>query len=183
MSLTAATVLVGVATFLLALVTVITLLVTGHREKHARREERRAKEDYEARLVVVKIEAVPQGRHPELTHQITVSAPRTYPVTRVEAQLAGWSIDAEPEDMEVRPLGFRPDLPSADDKRIYFRFPSPSPAENMEFPIVRWVDWHGNIYYQYRDYTERFRPKTEWGTAARKNPQPCVGCVMRLFLN
>ena len=160
--------LVGVATFLLAFVTVITLLVTGCRDKRVRRDERRAREDYEARLVVVKIEAVAQGRRPELTHQITVTAPRTYPVTLVDAQLAGWSTDAEPEDMVVRPLGFRPDLPYADDEKFYFRFPSPSPAENMEFPIVRWVDWHGNLYYQYRDYTERFPPNTDWPAAALK---------------
>ena len=53
---------------------VITLLITGHREKHVRREERRAREDYEARLVVVKIEAVPQGRRPDLTNTATIQS-------------------------------------------------------------------------------------------------------------
>jgi hypothetical protein len=138
-------------------------------EELERRElaERRAREDYEARQVVVKIEAAPQGRYPELTHRITVTAPRAYPVKQVDAYLAGWSTGQMSENMSVRPTGFRPDDPYADEDRFYFHFWSHSPAE-LEKPIVRWVDWRGNLYYQYRDYTDRFSPNTEWIEAATK---------------
>jgi hypothetical protein len=36
---------------------------------------------------------------------------------------------------------------------------------------MRWVDWHGNRYYQYRHYTERFGQDTEWLEAAQKIDQ------------
>lgn len=69
--------------------------------------------------------------------------------------------------MSVRPLGFRPDEAYADGQHFYFCFRSPAPA-GLEKPIVRWVDWHGNLYYQYRDYTEQFSRDTDWSKAAEK---------------
>ncbi len=34
------------------------------------------------------------------------------------------------------------------------------------YPIMRWVDWQGNFYYQLRHYTMRFPPSTDFGEAA-----------------
>jgi hypothetical protein len=31
---------------------------------------------------------------------------------------------------------------------------------------MRWVDWHGNFYYQLRHYTMRFPPSTDFEEAA-----------------
>ena len=36
----------------------------------------------------------------------------------------------------------------------------------MGRPIIRFVDWHGNRYYQYRGYTMRFGQQAEWIDAA-----------------
>ena len=32
---------------------------------------------------------------------------------------------------------------------------------------MRFVGWRGNLYYQYRHYTQRFGQNTEWGDAAQ----------------
>jgi len=32
---------------------------------------------------------------------------------------------------------------------------------------MRFVDWHGNLYYQYRHYTQRFSQNTDWHEAAQ----------------
>jgi hypothetical protein len=33
---------------------------------------------------------------------------------------------------------------------------------------MRFVDWHGNLYYQYKRYTQRFSQNTNFGQAAQK---------------
>jgi hypothetical protein len=37
-----------------------------------------------------------------------------------------------------------------------------------EYPVIRWVDWRCNRYYQYRHYTERFGQNAEFLDAAVK---------------
>jgi hypothetical protein len=32
---------------------------------------------------------------------------------------------------------------------------------------MRWVDWHGNLYYQYHHYTRRFSQNTTYEQAAQ----------------
>jgi hypothetical protein len=32
---------------------------------------------------------------------------------------------------------------------------------------MRFVDWQGNLYYQYRHYTRRFGQNTDWDKAAQ----------------
>jgi hypothetical protein len=72
--------------------------------------------------------------------------------------------------MSARPFGFRADEPHVDEQRAYFGFWSHTPGED-EKPIVRWVDWHGNRYYQYRNYSERLGQDTDFLEAAQKIDQ------------
>jgi hypothetical protein len=46
-------------------------------------------------------------------------------------------------------------------------------------PVIRFVDWHGNRYYQYRGYTRRFGQNDKWRNALewfdmflRRGPSP-----------
>jgi hypothetical protein len=59
------------------------------------------------------------------------------------------------------------DEPWVDENRVYFGFWSHSP-ERGEYPIIRFVDWHGYRYYQYRHYTDRFGQNNDYLDAARQ---------------
>jgi hypothetical protein len=65
-------------------------------------------------------------------------------------------------------FGHGGDEPYIDEQRIYYSFwaavPVPAPDAT---PLMRFVDWHGNLYYQYRNYTKRFPQNTDWSEAAR----------------
>jgi hypothetical protein len=118
--------------------------------------ERTAKEDYEARQVVVFTE---EKAHSQFTHLVTVSAPHEYPIKQVQgclAHKAGGGLTG---------FGHAGNPPEVDDRRIYYTFwASVKPGDT---PVVRFVDWHGNRYYQYEHYTERFPAGTDWPDAIR----------------
>jgi hypothetical protein len=66
-------------------------------------------------------------------------------------------------------FGHAGDEPSIDEQRIYYGFWVAVPVTAIRAdPIMRFVDWHGNLYYQYRRYTQRFPQNTDWLTAAQK---------------
>jgi hypothetical protein len=138
------------------------------REQAEQREhaERIAREDYEARQVLVMVE---EKEHPGLGHnfnrRVTLSAPHAYPIKQVEGCMV------VPSNSGLGTIGFghHGDEPYIDENRIYYSFwaevPDKAPRST---PIMRWADWHGNRYYQYRHYTKRFGQNTEPLEAARE---------------
>lgn len=177
----------AIGTLALAGVTVAAIVVTSviaatdrRRDDRLRRKdtcerdsreaaERRTREDYEARQVVVRLQ---KFRDPAesyegdaFTHRITVSTPHAYPIKWVDGR---WVVNSS-GNLSVVPFGFRLDNPTVDEDRTYYSFRAriPATAHDAE-PIVRFVDWHGNQYYQYRHYTERFSQDTDFQQAAIK---------------
>lgn len=140
-------------------------------EERASREaaERRAREDYEARQVVVRLEKFrdPAGFYEgdAFTHRITVSTPHAYPIKWIDGR---WVLTNN-GNLGVVPFGFGIDTPTLDDNRTSYSFRAriPATAPDAE-PVIKFVDWHGNLSYQYRHYTERFPPNTDFIDAAIK---------------
>lgn len=129
-------------------------------ETQPREVAQRAKEDTEARQVLVTIEANPG---PDVTHLITVSTPITYPIKQVEMQIA-WQTNS---GLAMTSPGFGGDPPRADGMRRHYTFrASLNPQIHHPEPVIRFVDLHGNRYYQFRDHTQRFPANTDWSQAA-----------------
>jgi hypothetical protein len=121
-------------------------------EQHER-AERIAREDYEARQVLVTVEV---KEHPGTGHnfnrRVTFSSPHAYPIKQVEGCLV---IPSNSGGLGIIGFGHSGDEPYVDDQRIYYGFWAEVPVRAPEAsPIMRFVDWHGNRYYQYRHYTE-----------------------------
>ena len=108
-------------------------------------------------LVTIK-EARPGER---FTHLITVSTPITYPVKQVEAQIA-WQANS---GLGTTSTGFVGDPPRVDGQRRYYTFRASVNPQIHPEPVIRFVDLHGNRYYQFRDHTQRFPGNTEWPEA------------------
>jgi hypothetical protein len=129
------------------------------------RTERTAREDYEARQVLVTVE---EKEHPGVGHdfnrRVTLSTPHAYPFKWIEGRL----LYQANSGLGILPFGHADDEPYIDEQRIYFAFWAavPATAPNAT-PIMRFVDWHGNPYYQYQHYTQRFPQNTGWDKAAR----------------
>jgi len=127
--------------------------------------ERTAHEDYEARQVLVTVE---EKEHPgqgrDFNRRVTLSTPHAYPIKWVDGSLVVQSNNG----LSIISFGHGGDDPYIDEQRIYYAFWAAVPvtATNAA-PIMRFVDWHGNLYYQYRHYTQRFPQNTDWGEAAR----------------
>jgi predicted nucleotide-binding protein len=146
----------------------------GEPRDHAREEAQRAKEDSDARQVTVVIETAPSVNS---THLITVSTPINYPIKQVEGQIA-WQ--ANSGGLGMTGFGFAGDPPRPDDYRRWYTFrASISPQIHNPEPVIRFVDLHGNRYYQYRHHTQRFPHNTDWIEAAnaidqwlRTGPRP-----------
>ncbi len=177
----------AVGTFVLARVTV-TISADARRHDDAKRAEDRARddrlrqeqldqlerrelaehtarEDYEARQVLV---AVEEKQHPGLGHdfnrRVTLSTPHAYPVKYVDGRL----VVQTNSGLSIIPFGHAGDDPYIDTVRIYYPFWAEVPAQvHRAGPIMRFVDWHGNLYYQYRHYTKRFGQNTTWEQAAQ----------------
>lgn len=122
-------------------------------------EAQRAKEDTEARQVLVTMEQAGPGER--FTHLITVSTPITYPVKQVEAQIA-WPANSS---LGMTSTGWGGDPPRADGQRRYYTFRASVNPEIRPEPVIRFVDLHGNRYYQFRDHTQRFPGNTDWTRA------------------
>lgn len=136
-------------------------------EQLERREqaERAAREDYEARQVLISIE---EKEHPgqghEFNRRVTLSSPHAYPIKWVDGSLV---VQAN-SGLSIVSFGHSGDEPYIDEQRIYYTFWAAVPVTaSRAAPIMRFVDWHGNLYYQYRHYTQRFGQNTDWGEAAR----------------
>ena len=127
--------------------------------------ERTAREDYEARQVLV---AVEEKEHPGQGHdfncRITLSTPHAYPIKWVDGSL----VLQTNSGLGITSFGHAGDDPYIDENRIYYPFWAAVPQTAFKAaPIMRFVDWHGNLYYQYRHYTKRFSQNTDWGKAAQ----------------
>ena len=127
--------------------------------------ERTAREDYEARQVLVQVE---EKEHPGHGHnynrRITVSTPHAYPIKWVDGRVA-YNANG---NLGIIPFGHVGDDPYIDAERIYYPFWAEIPAKAFQAaPIIRFVDWHGNLYYQYRHYTKRFGQNTDFNEAAQ----------------
>ena len=129
------------------------------------RAERTAREDYEARQVLVQVEEKDHpGRGHDFNRRIILSTPHAYPIKWVDGRIAHHT-NAGPG---IIPFGHGGDDPYIDDQRIYYPFRAEYPVTAIRpTPIMRFVDWHGNLYYQYRHYTKRFSQNTDWGEALR----------------
>lgn len=138
-------------------------------EERDRREadERRAREDYEARQVIVMVKDDPAtpdaGGY--LSRWVTVSTPLEYPIKWVD----GTWVRIDNGNIGTAGYGFGLDNSTVDGSRAYYTFRAriSSGAREVE-PIIKFVDWHGNLYYQYRRYTERFPQNTDFTQAAVK---------------
>ena len=137
-------------------------------EQLERREqaERIAREDREACQVLVTVE---EKEYPSLGHdfnrRVTLSTPHTYPIKWVDGSLVAQTNSG----LSILPFGHAgDDDPYIDEQRIYYAFWAAVPvtAPNAT-PIMRFVDWHGNLYYQHRHYTQRFPQNSDWSEAAR----------------
>ena len=108
--------------------------------------------------MLVTMETKPGER---FAHLITVSAPITYPVKQVQAEVA-WQSNS---GLAMTSTGFGGDPPRADNQRRYYTFrASVSPHIRPE-PAIRFIDLHGNRYYQFRDHTQRFSSDIDWPQA------------------
>jgi hypothetical protein len=130
-----------------------------------RREEaeRTAREDYEARQVLVQVEEKEHpGRDRTYNRRVTLSAPHGYPIKQVEGRLAHQTNGG----LGILPFGHGGDVPYIDENRIYYAFWVVIP-ENVynAAPIMKFVDWHGNLYYQCQNYTRRFGQNTTFEQA------------------
>jgi predicted nucleotide-binding protein len=128
-------------------------------ETRQREAVQRTIQDTEARQVLVTIEAKPGDR---FTHLITVSTPITYPIKQVQAEIA-WQ---ENSGLSMTSTGFGGDPPRADGQRRYYTFrASVSPQIRRPEAAIRFVDLHGNLYYVFRDHTQRFPANIDWSHA------------------
>lgn len=127
--------------------------------------ERTVKENYEARQVLVTVE---EKEHPghghDFNRRVTLSTPHAYPVKWVEGRL----VNQTNSGLGILPFGHAGDDPYVDAERIYYPFWTAIPAQAPKAkPIMRFVDWRGNLYYQYRHYTKRFSQNTDWSKVAQ----------------
>lgn len=136
-------------------------------EQLERRElaERTAREDYEARQVLVTVEEKDHpGKGHDFNRRITLSTPHAYPIKWIEGRL----VNQTNSGLGINTFGHAGDEPYIDEQRIYYAFWAAVPATASDAaPIMRFVDWHGNLYYKYRHYTQRFRQNTDWIEAAQ----------------
>lgn len=127
--------------------------------------ERTARDDYEARQVLVTVE---EKEYPSLGHdfnrRVTLSTPHAYPIKWVDGRLVVQSNNG----LGIVPFGHAGDEPYIDELRIYYAFWAAVPVTAPKAsPLMRFVDWHGNLYYQYRHYTQRFSQNRDWHEAAQ----------------
>jgi hypothetical protein len=152
------------------------------------RAEQRAREDHEARQVTTEIipigplsqaeraSRVPQSLGRDFTHRVVVSAPTACPVKGVDVQI----VHNSSGNVALRPGGHSGDPASTENGRVYYRFWAEIPEQLFQpFPIVRFVDQHGNLYYSLRGHTSRFPQSTDPSSAAvqldkwiRTGPRP-----------
>jgi len=134
-------------------------------QEHREQAERTAREDHEARQVLVKVEEKehPGGGH-DYNRRITLSTPHTYPIKWVDGAL----VAPTNSGLSILPFGHAGDEPYIDEQRIHYAFWAAVPVTaSRAAPIMRFVDWHGNYYYQYKHYTQRFGQNTDWIKAAQ----------------
>jgi hypothetical protein len=93
------------------------------------------------------------------THLITVSAPITYPIKQAETQIA-WQASG---GLAMTGPGFNGETSRVIGERRHYAFrASVNPQITYPEPAIRFVDLHGNRYYQFRDHTQRFPANTDW---------------------
>jgi hypothetical protein len=128
------------------------------------RAERIAREDFEARQVLVMVEEENHpGRGHDFNRRITLSTPHSYPIKYVDGRLVVTQANSNPS---IIGFGHGGDDPRIDDQRVYYSFWAEVPAAAIQTdPIMQFVDWHGNLYYQFRHYTQRFSQNTDWSQA------------------
>jgi hypothetical protein len=126
------------------------------------RAERASREDYEARQVLVTVE---EKANPVLGHnynrRVTLSTPHSYPIKYVAGSVVVQANNAT----SITGFGHSGDEPYIDEQRIYYSFWAEFPTGGIVYPIMKFVDWHGNLYYQYRHYTQRFSQNTDFNQA------------------
>jgi hypothetical protein len=148
--------------------------------------ERWDREDYEARQVLVTFQEMPASfvsRGDHFSHRVTVNTPRAFPIKQVAARIAGRASNA---NLSILPLGHAGDDPFIEEDRICFGFWAVVPEQlDDAAPIVRFVDRHGNLYYQLKNHNRRFPQNTEFISAAsdidlwiRTGPNPTTGPEM-----
>lgn len=128
--------------------------------------ERRDREDYEARQVTIEltatrppVETFSPGTH--FNHRITVRSPAVFPIKWLEMQIAHQSgtgvalYSRQARDPAVVENGFA----------IYGYWAEIPEQARDAAPIIRFVDRHGNLYYQYKGHTQRFPQNTDFGIA------------------
>jgi predicted nucleotide-binding protein len=134
---------------------------SDRQETQPRDDVQRLQEDMDARQVTVIME---KKSGEAFSHLVTVSTPLTYPIKQVDGRLA-WQTNG---GLGMTSFGYAGDPPRADDHRRRYTFRvSVSPQIHSPEPIIRFVDLHENLYYQFRDHTQRFSQNIDWNQAAR----------------
>jgi hypothetical protein len=129
--------------------------------KAAALADRRDREDRDAREVVVRTEGINQVNSSGPNLKVILSAPNVSPVKQVQGALvrfhAGTLVNTTPlPSLPVQQIG---------DERTSYTFTANTTGSGHNYPLMRFVDWNGNLYYQFRHYTMRFDPGTEWADA------------------
>jgi hypothetical protein len=139
------------------------------------RAAQRAREDYEARQVTTevmpraqlsqaeRVSGLSQTLGHDFNYRIIVSAPVTYPVKWVDVQI----VHNSSGNLALRSAGHAGDQATTENGRVCYRFWAEIPELLFQpFPIVSFVDQHGNLYFSLRDHTERFPQNTKPESAA-----------------
>jgi hypothetical protein len=126
--------------------------------------ERRDREDRDARQVTVIEEGINQVNRNGPNRRITLSSPNISPIKQVQGAIVNIRPDG---GLNITPFGGHTP-PTVDTERTYYQFhvDVQDTSGQGAYPIMRWVDWHGNFYYQLRHYTMRFPPSTNFEEAA-----------------
>jgi hypothetical protein len=126
--------------------------------------ERREREDRDARQIIVIEEGINQINRTGPNRRIILSSPNISPVKQVQ----GAVVNIRPDGgLTIAPFGGHT-APTVDTERTYYQFlvDVQDTSGQGAYPITRWVDWHGNLYYQLRHYTMGFPQSTDFGEAA-----------------
>jgi hypothetical protein len=126
--------------------------------------DRRDREDRDARQVTVIEEGINQANRTGPNRRIILSSPNISPVKQVQGAIVTIRPDG---GLNITPFGGHAP-PTVDTERTYYQFHVDVQETSGQgaYPVMRWVDWHGNLYYQFRHYSMRFPPNTDFGEAA-----------------
>jgi hypothetical protein len=165
----------AIGTFLLAVSSVVVVGWTNRRDNRLRMRERDERADLEAGQVAVDVQPFVPPPASGPTHRVTVSAPRSLPrPLRVEGQVCN-------DGLNRTIVAFDPPKPrEAVTTDAYDYIFDVTVGDGT--PVIRFTDWNGNRYYNYKGYTARIASdwvyaigRIEWLLGASATGHPPSG--------